>query len=129
MKKNYKWHYCRHMRTTQERRVNGRRGYIEEDGYKIKIRAKRSEAQLPCCYEDYWIHTEKCWKFKRKTQYKQNPHSVFFTDVEEKDYFKSGGRLYQKVFGWGYSRRAIEVETGKRVFFDCYDLVEYPVKE
>jgi len=54
-------HNLRHPRTTQEKRANGRRGKWN--------RAKRNSANLADAWDDIWIHNDKSWKSKRKTQY------------------------------------------------------------
>lgn len=44
--------WLRSPRTTQERRINGKRSQIAVDGYEVKIRAKRSQASLPEAWDD-----------------------------------------------------------------------------
>jgi hypothetical protein len=63
----------RFPKTTQEKRANGKRcsnGIEEYEGYKVRVRAKRSCKQLPDAWDDLFTRTDKCWKGKRKTQYK-----------------------------------------------------------
>ena len=64
--------WLRNPRTTQERRVNGKRSQITVDGYEVKIRAKRSQASLPCAWEDLLRSDDHhfTWKRHRKKQYK-----------------------------------------------------------
>ena len=64
----------RFPKTTQEKRANGKRcanGIEDHGNYKVKVRAKRSWKQLPDAWDDLFIHRDKCWKRKRKTQYKK----------------------------------------------------------
>ena len=63
----------RHPKTTQESRYNGKRcnnGVEEFEGFVVRVRAKRSEANLPDSYWDMWVYHEKGWKNYRRTQYK-----------------------------------------------------------
>ena len=68
----YKWRILRHPKTTQERRESGRRGFINEDDYRVKVRSKRNMKNLRNAWDDIcrrdW--NEKGWKKLRKTQYK-----------------------------------------------------------
>lgn len=71
---------CRHPRTTQERRITGKRNVIRQDGYEVYIRPARSAANLPTSYDDIWVreHWEGsdgrgpfvCWKRKRRHQWR-----------------------------------------------------------
>lgn len=67
-------HCMRHPRTTQERRVNGKRGVLRFDEYHVHIRGKRSMPNLPEAWDDvvingyYSQHTS--WKKLRRTQYR-----------------------------------------------------------
>lgn len=67
---SWKAGFCRHPRTTQERRANGNRDFIRFDDFKIKSRAKRNRKNLPNSYDDIWHQSQKSWKKLRKTQYK-----------------------------------------------------------
>ena len=62
----------RAVQTTQERRQAGRRGFIEIDEHRIKVRPKRNEVRLANFWMDIprndWRH--RSWKRHRKTQYK-----------------------------------------------------------
>lgn len=62
----------RRPRTTQERRANGKRHFLEIDDHKIKIRPRRNQANLVEAWDDlmhsYWGH--RSWKRHRKTQWK-----------------------------------------------------------
>ena len=73
--------FHRRPRTTQERRVNGKRHFLEIDGYKIKIRPRRNQANLVEAWDDlmhsYWGH--RSWKRHRKTQWKSE--SVMANDT------------------------------------------------
>lgn len=60
MKKNLKYVYYRHPRTTQEAKAN-------QEGWE---RAKRRPRNLPSNYDDMYPTHEKTWKNKRKTQYR-----------------------------------------------------------
>ena len=64
--------WLRHMRTTQERRENGKRDFIVVEGYKVRIRAKRNQANLPCYWCDIFNRSweDRTWKRHRRTQYK-----------------------------------------------------------
>ena len=64
--------YLRNPRTTQERRINGKRSQITVDGYEVKIRAKRSQASLPEAWDDIPRKDleHRTWKRHRKKQYK-----------------------------------------------------------
>ena len=66
----HKAHFLRRPKTTQERRVNGKR--TEQRDLEYKIRAKRSAANLPEAWDDICISVSTGWKAqtKRKTQYK-----------------------------------------------------------
>lgn len=64
--------WLRHIKTTQERRENGKRDVVLYDDIPIKIRAKRNAARLPDVRCDiqrscFW---DRSWKGFRKTQYK-----------------------------------------------------------
>lgn len=59
-KHQYKYHFCRHPRTTQERRI----GY-DKDHAKY-TRGGRKPAQLPTSYDDIFYHRQKSWKKKSK---------------------------------------------------------------
>jgi len=61
------YHFLRFPKTTQEKRANGKRCSNNKE---YKIRAKRSSRQLPDAYDDLFGHRDKCWKSRRKTQYK-----------------------------------------------------------
>lgn len=73
----------RKPRTTQERRANGKRGFLEINDYKIKLRPNRSMSNLVEAWDDlmfsYWGH--RSWKRHRKTQWKQNKKSVMANDT------------------------------------------------
>jgi hypothetical protein len=56
----------RRPKTTQERRVNGKR----TDRREYKIRARRNAANLPEAWDDIWATTQRSWKKHRKKQYK-----------------------------------------------------------
>lgn len=56
--------------TTQERRASSRGEFVDEDGFRIKIRACRNQANLPNSYDDIPWFAERTWKKHRKTQYK-----------------------------------------------------------
>ena len=62
----------RKPRTTQERRANGQRGFLEIDEYRIKLRARRNQRNLVDSYDDLnstaWRH--RTWKRHRKKQWK-----------------------------------------------------------
>jgi hypothetical protein len=62
----------RRPRTTQERRVNGKRNSIDFDGYKVKVRASRNMSNLVEAWDD--VNRSSCydrsWKKFRKEQYK-----------------------------------------------------------
>jgi len=74
----------RHPKTTQERRINGKRNVLDFDEYKIYIRPSRNSSRLPNAYDDLWIRDAiwidylfdgkifhyVSWKKKRKTQYR-----------------------------------------------------------
>jgi hypothetical protein len=63
--------FMRYPRTTQERRANGERcGTVLIDGYYIRLRARRSKANLVDSYDDQWRRCQRSWKEQRKTQYK-----------------------------------------------------------
>lgn len=55
--------WYRSPKTTQERRWNYAHG-------KKYVRAKRYGHNLPNSYDDIKIHKDKCWKSKRKNQYR-----------------------------------------------------------
>lgn len=131
MQKRYIHHGLRHMKTTQERRANGKRHFLEIDDYKIKIRPKRNATNLPEAWDDYWIDVPKSWKKHRRTQYKQNKHSVFFNMVGYGDQFKIGDRTYLKKKSWSGVpyMDAIEIETGKEINVDWYAFVEWPIRK
>ena len=61
-------------RTTQECRENGKRSKW--------ARAKRSACNLPNTYDDLYVHKDKCWKSKRKQQFRHEgrgeKHTVWF---------------------------------------------------
>ena len=65
--------YLRYPRTTQERRANGRKSYMEEDDYVVRFRPSRSESRLPNAWDDNYINgvgrKHHCWKHLRKTKY------------------------------------------------------------
>lgn len=71
----WKYRCLRRPRTTQERRANGKRSFLEIDGYKIKLRAKRNYRNLPNAWDDIVIHDfcrqHLCWKKLRKTRWKR----------------------------------------------------------
>ena len=82
--------WLRIPRTTQERRANGKRSnYINVDGYKIKTRARRSQCNLPCHWDDLIRKDEddRTWKRHRRTQYKvvewvgNSVRSLFFVRI------------------------------------------------
>jgi len=64
----------RYPRTTQERRANGKRQFLEVDGYRIRLRGKRSAANLPTSYDDIFAveiwKRHRCWKRLRLNQWK-----------------------------------------------------------
>jgi hypothetical protein len=65
--------WLRNPRTTQERRVNGKRSnFIEVDGYKIKTRPSRNWCNLVEAWDDIprKDYKDRSWKRHRKTQYK-----------------------------------------------------------
>lgn len=131
MRKHYTYRCARHMRTTQERRANGKRNFLYFDDYKVKVRSKRNAANLPEAWDDYWIHVPKSWKNHRKTQYKTERQSVFFNMVEYGDLFKMGDRTYRKLKRW-YRRPfmdAVELATGKEIEVGWYALVEWPIRK
>ncbi len=62
----------RHPRTTQERRINGRRDFLDCDGYQIKVRPCRNATLLVEARDDM-IRADRfnrSWKRHRKTQYR-----------------------------------------------------------
>lgn len=63
----------RHPRTTQERRANGKRDTLHIDGYDVRLRGRRSFANLPEARDDIirGDYKRKSWKKHRKTQYKE----------------------------------------------------------
>jgi hypothetical protein len=69
--KDYRNDWIRCPRTTQERRVNGKRSKWN--------RGRRSAANLPTSYDDLWVRHERCWKSKRKTQYvgRGQEHTIY----------------------------------------------------
>ena len=64
--------WLRHPRTQQERRVNGKRNFIDYDEYKVRTRPKRNKANLPCHWDDLLNHSwyDRSWKRYRRKQYK-----------------------------------------------------------
>jgi hypothetical protein len=58
---NYK-PFMRYPKTTQELRAN-------QDRWDSFVRGKRRRKRLPTSYDDLWVHEQKTWKNKRKTQY------------------------------------------------------------
>lgn len=74
LKKNYGWH--RLPRTTQERRVTGKRNKWG--------RARRNARNLPDSYDDRPTCVQKTWKVKRKKQYHENgrgqEHKIFLPE-------------------------------------------------
>lgn len=136
MKKNRKYHYCRSIRTTQEKRNFYKNGLTDGE-FCVKIRSKRSPKQLPDAWDDYFIHTPQCWKDHRKTQYKTEKNSFMFGFVPEGGHFKMGNRVYRK-FAWadcyggrriinGYWYDAIELDSDKGVIISYHEYVEYPI--
>lgn len=83
--------YCP-VKTTQERRL----GFSEE--HKPYIRAKRRSQTLPDSWNDKYVGSRKCWKDRRKTQYRDTPrgakHSLVLDgkswreSYEMEEYFK-----------------------------------------
>lgn len=62
----------RRPHTRQERRFSGHRSIIEQDNYRVYLRARRSFHMLPTVWDDL-IRGDKdnrSWKRFRKTQYK-----------------------------------------------------------
>ncbi len=53
------------IRTFQE----GKMWFDVDPDYKIRGRARRSKANLPDTWDDYYRHTEKNWKYQRKTKH------------------------------------------------------------
>ena len=88
--KKYFGGYLRYPKTTQERRVNGKRGKWN--------RAKRNARNLPSAWDDLWVHREKSWKKKRKTQYyyggKGKRHELIIPYIR---YFDKDGRWYPRL--------------------------------
>lgn len=65
--------WLRHPKTTQERRHAPKRGFLEIEGYRIKVRGKRSFRNLPEAWDDIlnmsWKH--RSWKRHRLNQWKE----------------------------------------------------------
>lgn len=61
----------RRPRTTQERKANCTRNFLEFYGYKVKVRAKRNKINLPNAWDDVHIRKQKSWKKLRRKQYKE----------------------------------------------------------
>lgn len=58
------------IRTTQERRANGRRCLLKIDEYVVKLRPSRNYSNLPNSWDDINRCCMRSWKKHRKTQYK-----------------------------------------------------------
>jgi hypothetical protein len=58
--------YLREPRTTQERRLTGRRDLLDCDGYRVRIRAKRNATNLPDAYDDIVRGDLRSRKWKRQ---------------------------------------------------------------
>lgn len=62
--------WMRKPRTTQERRVNGKRCYLLIDDYKVNIRASRNMSNLVEAWDDIWNTGQRSWKKHRKHQWR-----------------------------------------------------------
>ena len=64
--------WYRHPKTTQERRINGKRNIINYDDYEVNVRPSRNFANLVEYRDDIpkTNHYDRSWKRYRKTQYK-----------------------------------------------------------
>ena len=63
------WRKGRGVRTTQERKYSED---WDDDGNRIRVRAKRNAANIPDCWDDYRCITDRSWKTqsKRRKQWK-----------------------------------------------------------
>lgn len=131
MKKNRKYHFCRSIRTTQEKRNFCKNG-LTEDGFRVKIRAKRSPGRLPDAWDDYFTRTPQCWKDHRKTQYKTEKNSFMFGFIPYGDCFKLGNKTFRKILRrWNeelFRINAVDVSDDSEHEFSYYDYVEYPIR-
>lgn len=66
-----KYHFLRHPQTTQERRQSSVCTDWKDDYGKVKLRPNRNQTNLPDTWDDIHIFSQKTWKKKRKTQYRQ----------------------------------------------------------
>lgn len=57
--------WLRHMKTTQERR----RWFADKD--EARLRASRNPRSLPSLWDDFWRHTQRCWKEQRRTKWRK----------------------------------------------------------
>ena len=74
-------HRCfRRPRTTQERRVNGKRNYLDYDDYRVRTRPSRNFANLVENRDDIlrWGQKNRSWKRYRKHQWKPRDFEDFF---------------------------------------------------
>lgn len=88
-----RWNYrsYRNIRTSQERRnVSLGCDWAEEYG-KIRVRGRRSAANIPNSWDDISYNYEKGWKKKRKTQYRDKPrgkrHEIILMEPKYIYYF------------------------------------------
>ena len=70
--KNAERSWMRNPKTTQERRANDVRQFMDVDGVKVKIRAVRLGRHLPSSWDDILIPMprHKSWKKLRGTKWK-----------------------------------------------------------
>ena len=60
----------RTLKTTQERRANGKRNFINYDEYKVAVRPSRNMSNLVERWDDLIRRPTRSWKKHRKNQWK-----------------------------------------------------------
>lgn len=129
-KKNYHW--LRFPHTTQEKRANQELEYV---------RGKRHPKRLPDAWEDIPTTETKCWKDKRKTQYRcgkrDQRHEKVFEYLERQyvfkieEYLESHNIPYriEKIYKKYSKTKTIYKQTRLSHWFERSDGVLYPIFE
>ena len=62
--------FHRRPTTQQVRRESCTRNFLDEDGFKVRVRPKRNQANIPNHYDDLIRCVQRTWKEHRKNQWK-----------------------------------------------------------
>jgi hypothetical protein len=114
--------WLRHPKTTAEKKANQVDRYGEHHEKTSCCRGKRLPHNLPDAYDHYFVHKQKCWKKKRKKQYRvgsRGEHYIFETkswrDVWELEHYFEDNDIPFRVDEITEVRQGVRYITEKRV--------------